>query len=275
VTVFGTILGGTLWWICTAGSDQTAIQRFMATGDARAARRSFLINSIAGAMVTLVLAMVGFSLLGYFQSNPTLLPGGKTIEEAADRLFPYFISHHIPVGLSGLVVSGLFAAAMSSIDSGVNSISAVVMTDFVDRFRSRPISEKAHVLAAKLLAFGIGVIVVTVSSFVMKHVPGNFLEMTYRISNLLVSPIFIMFFMALFVPFATSRGTIAGVIFGSFTAILVAYWGPLLAALEIEPRYFKAISFQWIQPVAFVASLAVACTASLLDRMVSRDRSAG
>lgn len=275
VTVFGTILAGTLWWIGTAGSDQTAIQRFMSTGNARAARRSFLMNSIAGAMVTLVLSLVGFSLLGYFQSDPTLLPEGKTLEEAADRLFPYFISHHIPVGLSGLVVSGLFAAAMSSIDSGVNSISAVVMTDFVDRFRSRPISEKAHVLAAKLLAFGIGVIVVTVSSFVMKHVPGNFLEMTQRISNLLVSPIFIMFFMALFVPFATSRGTIAGVIFGSFAAVIVAYWGPLIAALEVEPRYLKAISFQWIQPVAFVTSLAVACTASLLDRMVSRDRSAG
>ena len=43
VTVFGTILTGTLWWIGTAGSDQTAIQRFMSTGDAKAARRSFLI----------------------------------------------------------------------------------------------------------------------------------------------------------------------------------------------------------------------------------------
>lgn len=275
VTVFGTILGGTLWWVCTAGSDQTAIQRFMSTGSAKAARRSFLMNSIAGAMVSLVLAMVGFSLLGFFQSDPTLLPEGKTLEEAADRLFPYFIAHHIPVGLSGLVVSGLFAAAMSSIDSGVNSISAVVMTDFVDRFRSQPISEKAHVLAAKLLAFGIGVIVVIVSSFVMKHVPGNFLEQTYRISNLLVSPIFIMFFMALFVPFATSRGTIAGVLFGSLAAIILAYWGPLIGALGVEPRYLKAISFQWIQPVAFVTSLAVACTVSLLDRMLSRDRSAG
>ena len=270
VTVFGTILTGTLWWIGTAGSDQTAIQRFMSTGNAKAARRSYLMNSVAGAMVTIVLALVGFSLLGYFQSDPSLLPKGRTLVESADRLFPHYISHHLPIGLSGLIVSGLFAAAMSSIDSGVNSISAVVLTDFVDRFRSRPMPEKTHVLAAKAVAFGIGVTVVLTSSFVMKHVPGNFLEMTQRIANLLVGPIFIMFFMALFVPFATSRGTIAGVIIGSVAAVVVAYWVPLITYLEVEPRYLKAISFQWIQPVTFVAGLGSACAASLLERAILR-----
>ena len=64
-TVFGSIMFGTLWWVCTAGSDQTAIQWFMATGNARAARHSFLTNSIAGIAVSLVLALVGFSLLAY------------------------------------------------------------------------------------------------------------------------------------------------------------------------------------------------------------------
>ena len=274
VTVFGTILTGTLWWIGTAGSDQTAIQRFMSTGSAKAARRSYLMNSVAGAMVTIVLALVGFSLLGYFQSDPTLLPEGRSLVASADRLFPYYISHHLPIGLSGLIVSGLFAAAMSSIDSGVNSISAVVLTDFVDRFRSRPMPEKTHILAAKAVAFGIGVIVVLTSSFAMKHVPGNFLEMGHRIANLLVGPIFIMFFMALFVPFATSRGTIVGVILGSVAAVIVAYWEPLIDSLGVEPQYLKTISFQWIQPVTFVTGLSTACAASLFERVIQRRRRA-
>ena len=266
ITVFGTILTGILWSVGTAGGDQTAIQRFMSTGNARAARRSFLMHSISGVMVSIVLALVGFSLLGYFQSDPTLLPEGRSLAASADRLFPHYISHHLPIGLSGLVVSGMFAAAMSSIDSGVNSISAVVLTDFVDRFRSRPMSERTHVMAAKVLAFAIGVIVVLLSSFVMKQVPGNFLAMTMRVSNLLVSPIFLMFIMALFVPFATSRGTIAGVIFGTIAAVTVAYWQPLIGYLEVEPRYLKTISFQWIQPVSFVTGLSVACAASLFER---------
>ena len=270
VTVIGTILTGALWWIGTAGSDQTAIQRFMSTGSAKAARRSFLMNSVAGSMVAIVLGLVGFSLLGYFQSDPSLLPEGRSLAESADRLFPYYISHHLPVGLSGLIVSGLFAAAMSSIDSGVNSISAVVLTDFVDRFRSQTMSERTHILAAKAVAFGIGVTVVLTSSFVMKHVPGNFLEMTQRIANLLICPIFVMFFMALFVPFATSRGTIVGVILGSFAAITVAYWEPLIGYLDVEPRYLKTISFQWIQPVAFVTGLGTALAASLLEQAIQR-----
>ena len=113
VTAFGTILGATLWWICTAGGDQTAVQRFMATRDVKAARQSFLLSSISGAMVSVVLALVAFSLLGYFQARPDLLPPGL----GADRVFPHYIVHHLPIGVSGLVVSGLFAAAMSSIDS--------------------------------------------------------------------------------------------------------------------------------------------------------------
>ena len=270
VTVFGTILGGVLWWLCTAGSDQTAIQRFMSTGSATAARRSFLINSIAGASVTLILALVGFSLLGFYQIHPEFLPEGKSIAEAADRLFPRYLAHYLPSGVAGLVLAALFAAAMSSIDSGVNSISAVTLTDFVDRFRSRPLTEKQHMLTARLLAFGIGLVVVCISSLLMKHVPGNFVELANRVSNLLISPLFLMFFMALFVPFATAKGAIAAVVSSSATAIIVAYWKPLVAVMGIEPVFFKEISFQWIQPSALVMGIVTGCGVSLLERALKR-----
>ena len=60
------------------------------------------------------------------------------------------------MGIAGLVVSAMFAAAMSSIDSGVNSITAVVMTDFWDRFGKHPSTERGQILTAKLLAFSMG-----------------------------------------------------------------------------------------------------------------------
>lgn len=270
VTVFGTIVSGTLWWICTAGGDQTAIQRFMSTGSAKAARRSFLTNSIAGAAVSVILALVGLSLLGYFQAHPDQLGQGETIGTAADALLPRYIAFHLPSGVSGLLLSALFAAAMSSIDSGVNSISAVVLTDFVDRFRKRPMTPRGHVLAARALALGIGLIVVCASSLLMRHVPGNFLEQTNRIANLLISPLFLMFFMAFFVRFSTATGTICGVIASSLTAITVAYWEPLTLWLGTEPKLLKSMSFQWIQPCALIAGIAVGCSVSFLERSVRR-----
>lgn len=266
VTVLGTILSGVLWWTCTAGADQTAIQRFMSTGSPSAARRSFLINSLAGASVTTILALVGFSLLGYYQAHPEFIPEGKTISEAADKLFPRYLAFHLPTGIAGLVLAALFAAAMSSVDSGVNSISAVVLTDFVDRFRRKPLTERQHILAARFLAFGIGVVVVLTGSFLMKHVPGNFVEISNRIANLLVTPLFLVFFMAIFVPFATPAGAVVAMISSGATAIVVAYWTPLTNYLEVEPVFWKEISFQWIQPCALFAGVLTGCAVSLLER---------
>ena len=103
----------------------------MATGSPQDAWRSFLTNSLAAASVALMLMFVGFSLLGYYQSNPDRLPEGKTLETGADQLFPYFISVALPPGIAGLILAGLFAAAMSNIDSGSSSRTA--MTPRVSR----------------------------------------------------------------------------------------------------------------------------------------------
>lgn len=256
VTVFGSVLNGILWWVCTAGGDQTAIQRFMATGNALSARRSFLINSIAGGGVSVVLTLVGFALLFYYQTDSTRLPGGKTIVENADELFPYFISHHLPAGLSGLVLAGMFAAAMSSVDSGINSISAVVTSDFVDRFRSAPLGERARVTFARILAASIGLVVVTTSSVVIDLIPGNFLEMTYRTFGLLVTPMFLLFVFALFIPQGNQWGAIVGSLTGFSTAFIISYWNIFTG--------WPALSFQWIMPASLLSGCLVGFAVSLL-----------
>ena len=106
----------------------------MATRDLKAARWASAVQLIVGSTVGITLGFVGMALLGYFKAHPQELPTGMTIANNADDVFPRFIAYHLPVGVSGLVVSAMFAAAMSSIDSGVNSITAVVSTDYLDRF---------------------------------------------------------------------------------------------------------------------------------------------
>lgn len=257
LTVVGVVVMQMLWTICTAGGDQTAVQRYMATRDARAARRSYLTNSIASVAVLCVLALVGLALSGYFHARPELFPPEISVTHNADLLFPHFIANHLPVGISGLVVSGMFAAAMSSVDSGVNSISAVVMTDYIDRLTGRPLQGKQHVRAAQAVAFGVGVFVVG-ASVLMEYVPGNFLEVSKRVTGLLVTPLFALFFMALFIPWATQWGTVLGAFGGFLVAGLVAFWEPLTGRQEI--------SFTWINPSALTAGLVIACVASWIER---------
>ena len=289
ITVLGSILSGFIWFVCTAGGDQTSVQRFMATQDARAARRAYATQLTTTVIVTLTLTIVGLALLGYFREYADVLPAGMSIRENADDLFPRYIAFHLPVGVSGLVVSAMFAAAMSSIDSGVNSITAVVMTDFLDRFGIRPKTEKGHVRAARFLAFSIGAVVVVGSSF-MENIPGNITEVTQKTSQLFTTPIFALFLFALFVPFAKTAGVLVGAICGIATAVLTAFSGPIVTLLAlqfgVDPGIFGVelihtvdpetgiasvmaqdpVSFQWIGPLSLAVNLLTGTLVSLLIR---------
>lgn len=289
ITIVGAIVNMTIWQICTAGGDQTSVQRFMSTADLKAARWAVGTQLLVAFVVGVTLALVGFALLGYFTRFPEHLPQGLTIRDNADRLFPHFIAHHLPIGVSGLVVSALFAAAMSSMDSGVNSITAVVLTDFFDRFGKAPRNERQHVRTARILAFTIGAVVV-LGSTQMGSIPGNITAVTQKTSNLLTTPIFCLFFFALFVPFAKPLGVWAGAVMGVLTAAAIAFSGPLAGVLAnhggVDPQAFGTtvqaisdpvsgasrwviedpISFQWIAPVALAVNLGVGLAVSGLLR---------
>jgi len=249
VSVFGATVSTLVWRVATAGSDQTAVQRYMATKDASSARQSYLINSIATIVVSVVLALLGMALLGFFSRFPDALGPGMTLKVDADQLFPYFIANYLPVGLSGLVVAAALAAAMSSVDSGVNSITAVVMSDFLQRFGWHPKTEAGGVRYSKLMALGIGIVVV-LASLIVQYVPGNFTEMTTKTSNLIVSPIFALFVLALWVPFATPLGAWLGCAYGVAAAVLIGFWDVLTGNVPI--------SFQWVGLGSLVVNMAVA-----------------
>ena len=265
LTVIGRIISMVVWIVCTHGSDQTVIQRYMATGGATAARRSVLAQFTVAIIITVTLWHVGLALMGYFQAHPHELPADVTFNQA-DKIFPHFISFHLPMGISGLVVAAMFAAAMSSIDSGVNSITAVISVDFLDRFKKQPRTEKGQLLLAKLIAIAIGAVVVLVGSVYMQHVSGNITAVTSKISELLVAPLFCLFFFALFVPFAKPAGVLAGSICGVATAILIAFSGPIFGMDRSTGEELDPISFMWIGPTALVVNILVGVLVSLAMR---------
>jgi SSS family solute:Na+ symporter len=250
-TFVGALLTYFTWWVCTAGSDQMAIQRYLATRDARAARRVFNTTLIANIVVMLFLAAVGLALLAYFRARPDMLPAGKSVLGNADELLPAYIVSGLPQGISGLVIAGLLAAAMSSLSSGLNSACSVITTDFIDRFRKQKESETDHVRLARSVSVGVGVTVVALGTLV-GQVEGNLLELCFKIANLLVAPLFLLFFMAMFVPRATPLGTHVGTAASVLVAVGIAYY-------EVF-----GLTFVWMMPASFVAGAVVGVLVSLL-----------
>lgn len=250
-TVAGGFLATFIWYVCTCGSDQMAIQRYLSTRDVRSARYAFTVSMITDAVVTLFLGAIGLALLAYFTVHAELVPAGQTISTSADQLFPQFIVSGLPTGISGLVVAALLAAAMSSLSAGVNSASSVITTDLLDRFRPRIRTEAHHIRLNRGVSVVVGVMVVGLSLYV-SMVPGNLLEVAYRVVNLFVAPLFGLFFMAMFVPWATAFGTLAGAAASVAVAIGIAHF-----------RLF-GLDFLWIMPGSLAAGVVVGMLASLL-----------
>ena len=248
LTFVGAGINMFVWMTCTAGSDQMAVQRYLATRDAPAARRLFAVNLWANVLLSCLLGLAGVAVFGYFLHHPEMLTPGKALLTDADQLFPRFIVVGLPAGLTGLVVAALLSAAMSSLSSGLNSSSAVIVTDLLGRLFDVHRSQGREVRLARLSAAFVGIIAVGLST-VIGYLPGNLLELCFKLVNLLTAPLFILFFLALFVPWATPLGAILGVATAIVVAVEVAYVQDLLL---------------WMAPASLLAGMLAGILGSLI-----------
>lgn len=257
-TVSTVLLSVFVWHVCTAGSDQMAVQRYLSTHDVSAARRMFATSLGVNAVALTLLALLGLALLAFFRDHPDLLSDGQTVETHADQLLPRFILIGLPQGLSGLVVAALLAAAMSSLSSGINSACSIVTVDFLDRFRPQQANgETDHLRRTAMISWILGVVVVSLSS-ATAWVPGNLLEVTFRVVNLLTAPLFVLFFMAMFVPWATTYGVLGGAILSVAVAVGIAFYE------------LGNLSFFWIIPGSFIVGVGSGMVLSLVPGTESR-----
>jgi SSS family solute:Na+ symporter len=253
VTVGWAVVSGFTWWLCTAGSDQMAIQRYLSTRDVNAARRSFVVSMITDGTVTISLGILGFALLSFFQSHPHLAADPNTFHSHADQLFPRFIVIGLPAGISGLVIAAILSAAMSSLSSGVNSSCSVITVDLLGRLRK--FKSIDHLRLSRYVSVFVGTVVIGLTFFV-SLVPGNLLEVAFRVVNLLVAPLFVLFFMAMFVPWARTFGTWVAEVCSITVAVLIGYWELLLGT--------PGPSFLWLMPGSLLVGIVVGLLASLI-----------
>jgi SSS family solute:Na+ symporter len=107
------------------GIDQSYVQRYKTAKSDADARRSVWIGALTYIPVSALFLFLGTALFAFYQVNVDLLPGGLS----GDQVFPHFIVHQLPAGLTGLVIAALFAAAMSSADTSMNSSASLLMND--------------------------------------------------------------------------------------------------------------------------------------------------
>lgn len=136
------------------GIDQSYVQRYITTSSDREAKRSVWLTACLYVPVSAFFFFIGTALFSLYASRPELLPAALDPASQPDRVFPYFIAHQLPLGMSGLVVAAIFAA---SLDSSLGSMATLTLCDLYKRY-FRPQAgerESLRVLHAATLLWGL------------------------------------------------------------------------------------------------------------------------
>ncbi|MDD4192745.1 MAG: sodium/solute symporter, partial [Mangrovibacterium sp.] len=130
-TVWVMLIGGLFTNITTYGTDQTMVQRYLTTKTEKEARQSIWTNAWMTIPATILFFSIGTALFAFYSTFPEKMDPSL---ESPDSVFPWYIASQMPDGLSGLLIAGIFAAAMSSLSSSMNSSATAYVTDIHFRF---------------------------------------------------------------------------------------------------------------------------------------------
>lgn len=233
-------------------TDQTVIQRYMTTPSEKQAARSIWTAALCSLPSFVIFFGIGTALYVFYKSHPELLDPNI----ATDQVFPLFIVQQFPAGLGGIVIAGVFAAAMSSLDSSLNSVSAVIVTDFYRRF-ARSVSESRAMFAARGLTVLMGVFATVTALYLAGNEVKLLWEQYMKVIGILGGVLAGIFALGIFTRRANGPGALVG---GAVSAVFV-----LLV--------YRAgvISFLLYSSVGFFSCVAVGYAASLLLPVPPKD----
>lgn len=135
-TFWVALIGVSVWNTGSYGTDQLTAQRIFCCKDVGEARKAVL-WAYVGMVVTLLAGFLGVCLWAYYQAHPMQGEALALFTEKPDRIFPIYILEAMPSGLRGLVMAGVFATAISSLDSIMAALSQTVLSAFVLPRRAR------------------------------------------------------------------------------------------------------------------------------------------
>ncbi len=238
ISTWGVLIGASFINLATYGVDQVIVQRCFTTRDFKTLKQSVWIHGVLVIPLIFGLAVIGLCIFAYYTVFPGLLAEGLS----ADQWFSHFIVHQLPVGISGLVVAGLFAATMSSVDSGINSLTAATMVDFYRRFvrgeryavtgeaadfsdAASMATNKKELWLSRGLTFFWGAVATLLAVFVNRL--GTIMEIIQTLNGLTAGVLLGVFLLGVLTRRANGWGALLSVLLGLGTVAYVAFGTPV------------------------------------------------
>jgi len=136
--------------LTTYGTDQSMVQRYLTTSSQKAARKSIMTNALLVIPSTLIFFFIGTALFVYYKYNPA---HATPILDSNDAIFPWYIYTRLPVGIVGLLIAGIFSAAMSTLSGSMNSVATAYVVDIRPKLmRKKPAADLKEARRATLIA---------------------------------------------------------------------------------------------------------------------------
>ncbi len=233
------------------GTDQVTVQRVLAIRKPGGVIRATVFNACTDVVMIALLLFIGLGLFAYYRLHPELAPSGTS-----DSVLPHYIMQTLPAGVSGLLISAIFAAAMSSMDSGINSLATVIEHDFIKQFCPRAQSERRDVLQARLLTLGLGVLATLLAFGVTRM--SNIVDSFATFMGLFSSPVLALFVLGFVSPHAQ--------FWAWAVSVVAAVSGTLLL------KFYVGVHWVYYVPFAFSVSFAVTWVLSTVAFVVTPKR---
>lgn len=248
ITLWGLLIGSAFMHLVQMATDQVSVQRYLTAKSLKEAQRGLWLKLALVLPVTAVFYGTGVILYAFYQVHGDPLVSGKITR--ADQILPYFVVNELPAGFPGLFIAAIYAASMSTISAGLNSLTSATLIDFYQRLWRKPdLAEDWQLRLARRLTLGYGVLVIALA-FLVPHL-GTLLEASNSVIGLVGGPLLGLFFLGMLVRRSNARGAIVGWIAG--VAVLV----PVCFATKI--------SFLWYAMIGCLTTMAIGYVVSLFD----------
>ena len=260
-TFWAGVLGGTFLTMASHGTDQLMVQRMLAAKNLTESRAALLSSGVVIFVQFALFLLIGVGLWVFYGQHPaalTALHGADT-----NRIFPAFIVDEMPLGVAGLLVAAILAAAMSNLSAALNSLSSTTVVDFYMGFRpSAGDGERMAVSRMSTVLWALVLFAVAVYS-VRAGGKGNVVEIGLSIASVAYGCLLGVFLLGVLTRYATEWGAIVGMVTGF--AVNLALWrfpGRVLFAGMSVPK----VAWTWYVLIGATVTFVVGLAASTVLR---------
>ena len=247
------VVGGALFAMASHGADQLMVQRLLACRNVKESQKAIIASGVVVFFQFALFLVVGTALWSFYKG---LAPADMGME-ASDELFPTFIVNELPSGLSGLLVAGILAAAMSTISSSLNSLSTSTVSDLYQRFSKRKLADSAILKHARVWTVVWAFVFIGFASlFTTTEQP--VVELGLSIASYTYGALLGAFFLGMLVKRAREADAIVAFL---STVVVVAVF--ILGVEFTVDGEQKTLAFPWYVPLGVIVSLVVGGLLSL------------